>query len=424
MPGCEWYNPFSYGTCAGDVAKSAAGDAFHSIAESFASAADHAIGWLWHQMNVATAVHLGGKGFGLELGITGAIAGAVGLGLFAIQIIQSIVRREPGGLARAGRGLLVAFLGAAVAIGVVNLLLGATDALSNGVVKVATGTDLAGLGKLLLGGTALTGAVSGSAALLLLSLGAIAAAVIVYAALVVRKVLIVVTAVFAPIAFAGSLADITVSWTRRWIETTVALIASKLVLVLIFLAGYGILVEGVGQAGSGPTQKVTQVISGILVLFAAGFAPWLALKVVHFTGEHAQQLHALGSSAVGGVAAGGRLAQKASPYGGRGSALPAVSSSAVATGNAGQSLPNGSHAAPGRNGSASNGSHASSEVGGGSKTGWPWTASNGQQSRSGHPNGADRVAGPSTTASEAPPPDAATRRPTRSVPSPPPRSDS
>ena len=74
---------------------------------------------------------------------------------------------------------------------------------------------------------------------------------IVYAALVVRKVLIVMTAVFAPLAFAGSLADITVAWTRRWVELTLALIFSKVVLVLIFVLGYFMLVGGAGQAGSG-----------------------------------------------------------------------------------------------------------------------------------------------------------------------------
>jgi hypothetical protein len=56
------------------------------------------------------------------------------------------------------------------------------------------------------------------------------------------------------------------------------------------------------------------VISGILVLFLAGFAPWSALKIVHFTGEHAHQLHSLGASTVAGAAAGGRMAQKAAPY--------------------------------------------------------------------------------------------------------------
>jgi hypothetical protein len=376
---CEWYDPFSYGNCAANVAKSAAGDAFHSIAESFGSAADDAINWLWSQMDSATAVHLGGKGFGLEVGITGAIAGAIAVGLFSIQIIQSVLRREPGGLGRACKGLLIAFLGAAVAITVVNVLLSAVDALCNGIVKVATGTNISGLGKLVLGSTALTSSVTGSAALLLLSLACIAAAVIVYAALVVRKVLIVVTAVFAPIAFAGSLADITVSWTRRWIETTIALIASKLILILIFVAGYGILIEGVGQSGSGVTQKVTQVISGILVLFLAGFAPWLALKVVHFTGEHAQQLHALGSNAVGGVAATGRFAQKAAPVVARTAAMPATGAAAGGGGAAGSG---GAAAGAGANG-GSGGSGGSGLVGAGGSFGRNGSGSNGSSPSNG-----------------------------------------
>jgi type IV secretion system protein TrbL len=311
---CEWYNPASYGDCVGHLAKSAAGDAFQSIAQSFGQAADHAVSWLWAEINLATAVRLGGPGFDLELGIMAAIAGTVAVALFAIQIIQSVLRREPAGLARAAKGLVVAFIAGGAAIAVVNLLLGATDSLCSGIVKLATGTNITGLGRLVLAPGALTSTVYGSAALLLLSLGCIVAAVIVYVALVVRKVLIVVTAVFAPLAFAGSLADITVSWTRRWIETTIALITSKLILTLIFVAGYDILVEGAGEAGSGAAQKVTQVISGVLVLFCAGFAPWLALKVVHFTGDHAHQLHSLGSSAVGGATASGRMAQMATPY--------------------------------------------------------------------------------------------------------------
>ncbi len=74
---CEWYNPITYGQCAGDAAKAAAGDAFSAIAQSFGRAADHAVSWLWGQMSAATAVHLGGAGFDLELGITAAIAGVV-----------------------------------------------------------------------------------------------------------------------------------------------------------------------------------------------------------------------------------------------------------------------------------------------------------------------------------------------------------
>src|SRR5580658_10879319 len=100
---CEWYNPLSYGSCASDVAKSAAGDAFNAIAESFGQAADHAVSWLWGQLGSATTVHLGGAGFGLEVGITATLAGPVGVGLFVIQLIQSVLRRDAGGLGRAVR---------------------------------------------------------------------------------------------------------------------------------------------------------------------------------------------------------------------------------------------------------------------------------------------------------------------------------
>ncbi len=306
---CAWYNPASYGSCAGDVAKSAARDAFGSIAQSFGQAADHAIGWLWMQLDAATAVHLGGQRFDLELGLTMEITGSVAVALFVIQVIQSVLRREPSGLTRAAKGLVVAFIAGGSAVAVVNLLLGATDGLSGGVVKAATGTDLAGLGRLVLGSSALTGSVSGSAALLLLSLACILATVIVYAALVVRKVLIVATAVFAPLAFAGSIADISVAWTRRWIETTTALIASKLILVLIFISGYGILIDG-AKSASGSTGKVTQVISGVLVLFVAGLAPFMALRIVRFTGEQAHQLRFIATSTVGAVAVG-RVAERA-----------------------------------------------------------------------------------------------------------------
>jgi hypothetical protein len=98
------------------------------------------------------------------------------------------------------------------------------------------------------------------------------------------------------------------------VETTVALIVSKLILVLIFVVGLGMLVDGVGQAGSGGTQTVTQTIAGMLVLALAGFAPWVALKVVHFVGDQAHHLHLLASASTVGAARVYSVAQKAQPW--------------------------------------------------------------------------------------------------------------
>jgi hypothetical protein len=307
---CPW-NPVD---CVTGVAKSVAGDAFDSIAHDFGQAADAAVNWLWAQIGSATTVHLGGRGFALDVGIVAVIAGTVAVGLFVIQLITATLRRDPGGLVRAVRGLLVAFLAGGAAIAVVNLLIGVTDRLSAGVVQAATGGSINQMGRDILAGGSVSAATVNPAGMMLLSLAALAAVVVVWAALMVRKVLIVITAVFAPLAFAGSLADITVAWTRRWVETTVALIVSKLILVLIFVVGLGMLVDGVGQAGSGGTQTVTQTIAGVLVLALAGFAPWVALKVVHFVGDQAHHLHLLASTSTVGAARVYSVAQKAQPW--------------------------------------------------------------------------------------------------------------
>lgn len=284
----------------GGAAKTAADSAFNAIAHDFGQAADSAVNWLWGQISAATAVSLGGPGFGSEVAITGTIAATIGLGLFIIQVIASVLRREPGGLGRATRGLLVAFVAGGLSIAIVDVSLAAVDSLSAGVVHVATGGTINQMGAQLLAPTALA-AVSNGAVVILLSLVIVAACVVVWAALMVRKLLIIVAAVFAPIAFAGSLADITSAWVRRWIETMAALIFSKLILVIIFTIGLGVLAGGVGQspqaAAGGATQSLTQIVTGALILVMAGLSPWLAIKLVHFTGESFHAIHSQATSA-------------------------------------------------------------------------------------------------------------------------------
>jgi len=302
-------NPISgLGSLLGGAAKSLAGDAFQSIAKDFATAAGKASTWLWQQIGSSTAVTLGGPGFDRLLAIVMGIAVVVGMGLFIVQIIQSVLRRDTAGLARAGKGLLIAFLGGAAAIAVTNLLLNAVDALSNGVVQAATGGNISHLGQ----GIMVTGAITSladPAAMLVLALIVIGAIVFIWAALMIRKLLIVIAAVFAPAAFAGSLADISTGWVKKWIEGMAALIASKLILVIMLLVGYYMLTQNLGAVGAGGvaggnptgTQAVTQVAGGGVVLLLAAFAPWVALKTVHFAGDHMAQLHAHATSATAGA---------------------------------------------------------------------------------------------------------------------------
>lgn len=344
---CSITNPLD---CVTSAAKSVAGDAFSAIAHDFGKAADSTINWLWGQLSSATAVHLGGPGFTLDIGIVAAITGVVAVGLFVIQLAASVLRRDPGGLGRALKGLVVAFIAGGVAVGVTNLTLSAVDSLSAGVVQVATGTTIDQMGHKLVAGNAILG-VGNPAGVFLLSIVAIAACVIVWAALLVRKALIVVSAVFAPLAFAGSLADITVSWTRKWIEVMAALVLSKLVLVIIFIVGWGILDAGSGQANSGVTQTVTQTATGILILLLAGLAPWMALKLVHFGEDQFHRLHVLAGSAAGGARVAAAAPQKAAKISATaasfGAGGPAAGAAASAASSSNGSTPRSSGFSPG-----------------------------------------------------------------------------
>jgi len=303
------WNPLNWLTgAAGSAVKSLAGDAFQSIAKDFSNAASAVSTWLWKEIGSSTAVQLGGSGFDRILAIVMGIAVVVGMGLLVVQIITSVLRRDTAGLARAAKGLLIAFLGGAAAIGVTNILLSAVDALSNGVVQAATGGNVSQLGNGIMG-TAAWESLTNPAAMLILALIVIGAVVFIWAALMIRKLLIIVAAVFAPAAFAGSLADISTGWVKKWIEGMVALIASKLILVIMLVIGYYTLTRNLGAVGAGGvaggnptgTQAVTQVATGGLILLLAGFAPWMALKTVHFAGDHMAELHAHAGSATAGA---------------------------------------------------------------------------------------------------------------------------
>jgi hypothetical protein len=302
-------NPFGgIGSLLGNGVKALAGDAFQSIAKSFSNAASAVSTWLWKEIGSSTAVQLGGSGFDRILAIVMGIAVVVGMGLFVVQIITSVLRRDTAGLARAAKGLLIAFLGGAAAIGVTNILLTAVDALSNGVVEAATGGNVSQLGNGIMGNAAWE-SLTNPAAMLILALIVIGAVVFIWAALMIRKLLIIVAAVFAPAAFAGSLADISTGWVKKWIEGMAALIASKLILVIMLVIGYNVLTRNLGAVGAGGlaggnptgTQAVTQVATGGLILLLAGFAPWVALKTVHFAGDHMAELHAHAGSATAGA---------------------------------------------------------------------------------------------------------------------------
>jgi type IV secretion system protein TrbL len=289
--------------------KSIADDAFSKMAHSFASAAAGATNWLWQQIDQATTINLDSPGINKDLIATGAMAIVLCTGLFLIQVITAALRREPGGLVRAVRGLGIATIASAFAIAATKLVLAAVDDLSGGVVRFATGDSIDGLGSRFALSASLA-QLQNPAGLLLFSFVILAAVVIVWAAMMMRKLLIIVAAVMTPLAFAGGTADITRGWVRRWIEFTAALIASKLLLVVMLMIGLSVF-EGAGmQTTPGPdgtpvpagaAQAGTQLATGTVLLLLAGFAPWIAMRMFHFAGDSLHAVHAQANAARSGA---------------------------------------------------------------------------------------------------------------------------
>jgi len=213
------------------AAEGMAETAFGNIATTFAQAATSATNWLWSQIDTATTVDLASPALRKEMGVTAAIALVICLGLFVLQVITAALRRDPGGLSRAVKGLFIMALGSGFALAATRVLLAAVDALADAVVKQTLGTSMEGIGGQLALGSLTT--MNNPAVMLILALAVLASTVIVWVAMMVRKMLLIICAVLAPLAFAGATADITRSWVRKWVEFVVAMIAAKLLLVLI-----------------------------------------------------------------------------------------------------------------------------------------------------------------------------------------------
>jgi hypothetical protein len=299
---CNSLNPIcDVAEAIGSLGSTVTSSVFNSVASAFGNTADSAINWLWQQLSTSTSISLGGANFELDLGFVVSIAAVVCLGLFVIQMTLSALKHDAGGIGRALRGLVIATVGCAITLASLEVLLGAVDDLCVGVVKIATGGTIATMGTKIIGGAVFTTAIASPPTILILSLVAICAVAIVWFALVIRKMLIIITAIFAPLAFAGGVADLSRGWVRKWLEAVLALVFSKLILIIIFIIGLGVL-GGMGSpSGATPLSAITEEITGLLILLVAGFSPWMALRIVHFTGDHVATMAGSASHASAGA---------------------------------------------------------------------------------------------------------------------------
>ncbi|WP_246000330.1 type IV secretion system protein [Nocardioides pocheonensis] len=240
---------------------------------------------VWKVFDTTTMVDVTSSGYTKVYNILFGVAVFVMLGFFMLQVIGGMIRREPAALSRAALGLAKSILGSFVALAMLATALEITDQLCIGIVNAA-GTNMTEMGDRIallvagLGGISLAAPGAGAIVTIFIAGLAMGAAVIVWISLLVRKALLLIAIVFAPIALAGSSWDHTRAWVSKWATFVIAMIVSKVVLVVIFLLA----TTQVSAPIDADLQSVSQPIAGVVLMLIAGFAPYMTYKAISFMG--------------------------------------------------------------------------------------------------------------------------------------------
>src|SRR3954447_23260880 len=210
----------------------------------------------------------------------GALAAVFALPLLLISIIQGVLRRQGSVILRAAFVQLpLAFLLAAIAVTIVQLLLQLTDQMS-AAVSSSVGSDAEQFFKD--SGKALGDVLSSSGgtnpvplfAVFLGALVAAAGALCVWLELLVRSGAIYVALLFLPFTFVAMIWPATARWCRRLIEILVAVILSKFVIVAIM----ALAAAGLGQSRGG--EAFQGVLAGAALMVLAAFSPFVLLRLI------------------------------------------------------------------------------------------------------------------------------------------------
>ena len=258
---------------------------FDWLAHTLAAAAAWFFEAVWAVFDTTTLVDVTGDQYTQVYNLLFGVALFVMLVFFCLQLITGLAHRDPSALSRAAVGLGKSVLGSFVAIALTATLLEITDQLAIGIVQ-ATGNTMEGMGDrialMAAGLVAINIASPGVGAIMTIFLAglAIAATAIVWFSLLIRKALLLVAIVFAPIALAGFSWDATRGWFGKWVAFVVALVFSKLVLVVLFLVAINQTAAPIDL----DLASISDPVAGVVLMLVAAFAPYMTYKFISFVG--------------------------------------------------------------------------------------------------------------------------------------------
>lgn len=270
---------------AGEAAATVVAAPFDWLAQAMGGAAGWLIEAMWSVFDTTTLVDVQADGFTSVYNLIFGIGVFLVLIFFCLQLITGLIRRDPTALSRAALGAAKSVLGAFVVVTLTALALEIVDQLCIGIIQASGETTETMGDKIILLAAGLSGiniAAPGVGAIVTIFLAGlmIAAVAIVWFSLLIRKALLLVGVVLAPIAFAGASWDATKGWIGKWLAFVVALIVSKLVLVVIFLLA----ITQIATPIELDISAVTEPITGIVLLGIAAFAPYMVYRFVSFLG--------------------------------------------------------------------------------------------------------------------------------------------
>ena len=271
----------SVGQGAGDLVAAP----FDYLAQACGQAAQWMFQGVWGVYDSTTVVDITSPGYIAVYNILFGIGVFIALLFFCLQLLTGLVRRDPASLSKAAVGLAKSVIGSFLVITLTGTALEIVDELCVGIVQ-ATGTTMdqlgARIGALAVGLTAISATAPGVGAVVTIFLAglAIAAAALVWFSLLIRKALLLVAIVMAPVALSGSAWDVTKGWFSKWASFVLALIISKLVVVVVFLVATAQLAAPINF----DLESISQPIAGVVLMFIAGFAPYMAYRFISFMG--------------------------------------------------------------------------------------------------------------------------------------------
>jgi hypothetical protein len=281
------------GSVVGSAVGSAVGFGASSVLDALGSWVSDGAVWLLGQiggvLSASTAVDLGAPWFSAHYATMAALAGVVVVPLLLLGILQAVYRQSAAMLLRSVLvNVPLAVLLTAVAITLVQIGLAVTDWMC-GVVSGGSGLDTGHFMASVVAALGPEQAVSGVGAptfvLFLGSVAVVVGAVMVWIELLLRAAAVYVAVLFLPLALASLAWPAIAHWSRRLVDTLVALVLSKLVIVAVLSLAAGALAGGTGSTPSGGTGAgggFASVLGGAALLLLAAFAPWSLFRLLPF----------------------------------------------------------------------------------------------------------------------------------------------